>query len=240
MLKLAAILAGFAHLNVRIEKVGKDKHRPAVDLKFTVDVPNTMLDEIHPGLLNSLYKHPNEQGHQGDLTAPDPNSLTTPRYPRAKPWASTEDWPGYFIELRIGEYDKDKVPLDKATLKGISVEAKNGGTAVLTFTCSAYPVAEQVAQLYDMLGHDVEFDLTPPSIGDLERLRKEQAAGAAGNGSGGAPDDGPDDDADDQAGDGQQAAGRAFPDALDGRGDKPPSARRGKGKASAAAGASVH
>ena len=233
MLRLAAAIAVLANLNLRVEKVGKDKTRPAADLKFNVDMHNSILDEIHPGLLNSLYKRPDEKGHQADLTAPDPATLTTPRYPRAKPWASLEDWPGYFASIKVGEFDQQGVDLQKGILKSITVEAKNGGTVSLSFTVSAYPTGEEVGKLYDMLGKDVALNLDPPAIGDLERLRKEQAADKAAPpavdpitvaATGDEPPPG-----DDQV-------GRAFPDAIDARGDKPPSARRGK----SAGGATAH
>lgn len=237
MLRLAAAIAVLANLNLRVEKVGKDKSRPAADLKFNVDMHNAILDEIHPGLLLSLYRHPDEKHHQADLTAPDPATLTTPRYPRAKPWASLEDWPGYFASIKVGEYDPQGVDLQKCILKSITAEAKNGGTVALSFTLSGYPTGEDVGKLYDMMGRQVDLTVDPPSIGDLERLRKEQAsakaaqepdpsAGAAGGeGQGDEPPPGND------------QVGRAFPDAIDARGDKPPSARRGR---NAPAGATAH
>lgn len=232
MLRLAAAIAVLANLNLRVEKVGKDKTRPAADLKFNVDMHNSILDEIHPGLLNSLYKRPDEKGHQADLTAPDPATLTTPRYPRAKPWASLEDWPGYFASIKVGEFDLQGVDLQKGILKSITVEAKNGGTVSLSFTVSAYPTGEEVGKLYDMLGKDVALNLDPPAIGDLERLRKEQAAEKAAPP---APDPITVAASADAPPPGNDQVGRAFPDAIDARGDKPPSARRGK-----TAGATAH
>ena len=223
MLRLAAAIAVLANLNLRVEKVGKDKNRPAADLKFNVDMHNSILDEIHPGLLNSLYKRPDEKGHQADLTAPDPATLTTPRYPRAKPWASLEDWPGYFASIKVGEFDQQGVDLQKGILKSITVEAKNGGTVSMSFTVSAYPTGEEVGKLYDMLGKDVALNLDPPAIGDLERLRKEQVADKAAP----APDPITVAASADDPPPGNDQVGRAFPDAIDARGDKPPSARRG-------------
>ena len=58
MLQLETALATLANVNLRTEKVGKDNVRPAADLKFTVNIPNTQLDQISAGLLASLYKHP--------------------------------------------------------------------------------------------------------------------------------------------------------------------------------------
>lgn len=231
MLNLDTQLATLAHVNLRTEKVGRDKTRPAADLKFTVTLANTVLDDISPGLLFSLYRHPTEKHHQGDLTAPDPNAMTTLRHPRAKPWASTEDWPGYFVQVHAGEYDLKDVELDKGVLKSVSVEPKNGGSIEVSFSVGCHPAPADVAILYELMGQEISLSLNPPSLGDLEKLRAEaKKSGASGNGAGGGdPDtggDGGDGDADDTPPTDAQA-GRAFPDAIDGRGDKPARRRGG-------------
>lgn len=230
MLQLTEASATLANVNLRTEKVGRDNHRPAADLKFVVNIPNTQLDQISAGLLASLYKRANEQGHQGDLTAADPAAMTTLRHPKAKPWQSTEDWPGYFAQIKAGAYDLKDVELDKITLKSITCEAKTGGTVELSFTLGCHPTGADVGVLYDLMGNDVDLELTPPAIGDLEKLRAEAKAAKAGGGTGGAAGgEGGEDDEDDDTPPGDQAAGRAFPDAIDARGDKPPSSRRKAG-----------
>ena len=223
MLQLATALATLAHINLRVEKVGKEKTRPAADLKFTVNLPNTQLDQISPGLLQSLYRRPNEQGHQGDLTAPDPEAMTTLRHPKAKPWASTEDWPGYAVQLHAGEFAPTDVELEMTTLKGITCEAKNGGTVEVSFSIGCHPTGADVGALYELMGKEVDLTLSPPAIGDLEKLRAEAKAKPKA-------DDGDDGDADDDDSAPPAGSGRAFPDAIDARGENPPSARRGKGK----------
>lgn len=223
MLQLATALATLAHINLRVEKVGKEKTRPAADLKFTVNLPNTQLDQISPGLLQSLYRRPNEQGHQGDLTAPDPDAMTTLRHPKAKPWASTEDWPGYAAQLHAGEFAPTDIELEMTTLKGITCEAKNGGTVEVSFSIGCHPTGADVGALYELMGKEVDLTMSPPAIGDLEKLRAEAKAKPKAGG-----DD--DDDADDDDSAPPAGSGRAFPDAIDARGENPPSARRGKGK----------
>lgn len=232
MLQLETALATLANVNLRTEKVGKDNVRPAADLKFTVNIPNTQLDQISDGLLASLYKRPNEKGHQADLTAPDPNAMTTLRHPKAKPWQSTEDWPGYFAQIQAGEFDLKDVELDKVTLKSITCEAKNGGTVELSFSLGCHPTGADVGVLYELMGKEIDLSLNPPAIGDLEKLRAEAKAQAkGGNGAGGAAGgEGEDGGEDDDAPPTDAQAGRAFPDAIDARGENPPSARRGKGK----------
>ena len=222
--------ARLSNLNPRIEKVGKDNTRPAADLKFTANVHNSVLEQISPGLLLSLYRRPDEKGHQADLVAGN-DAITTLRHPKAKPWASTEDWPGYFANIKTGEFDLKEVELDKVTLKGITAEAKEGGTVELSFSIGGYPTGEDIGVLYDLMGHEVELTLAPPSLGDLAKLREEAKANKGGNGAGGADgDDDGDDDADDTPPTDAQA-GRAFPDAIDARGDTPPSTRKRRGAA---------
>jgi hypothetical protein len=233
MLQLETAIATLANVNLRIEKVGKEKTRPAADLKFTVNIPNTQLDQISPGLLASLYRRTDEQGHQADLAA-GPDAMTTLRHPKAKPWQSTEDWPGYFAQLHAGEFDLKDVELDKVTLKSITCDAKTGGTVELSFSIGCHPTPADVAVLYELMGQDVDLSLNPPALGDLEKLRAEAKKG--GNGAAG-PDHDDEGEEEDDAPPTDAQAGRAFPDAIDARGDNPPSARRGRGKA---AGAPLH
>ncbi len=226
MLQLTTALATLANLNTRIERVGKDKTRPAADLKFTVNIANTQLDQISPGLLHSLFKRADEKGHQGDLVAGG-DTLTTLRHPKAKPWQSTEDWPGYFAHLKAGEFDLKDVELDKVTLKGITCEAKNGGTVELSFSLGGYPTGEDVAVLYELQGKEIELTLNPPALGDLEKLRAEAKAKGGNGAAGGDGDDDEGEDGDDETPPTDAQAGRAFPDAIDGRSDKPAPRRRG-------------
>lgn len=226
MLHLSEALATLAHVNLRTEKVGRDNVRPAADLKFKVDIPNTQLDQLEVGLLQALYKSPNEGGHQGDLMVA-PETMTTPRFPKSKPFQFTEDWPGYFLELTSGQFDAKNVELDKITLKGITVTPKNGGTVELSFSLGCHPEEGDVAVLYSLMGTEVEITLAPPSLEDLKALR-ESAKKTAAAGGDADPDGDEDEDADPP---GDEAAGRAFPDAIDARGEAPPSVRKAQARA---------
>lgn len=221
MLQLENAMATLANVNLRTEKVGRDNHRPAADLKITTNIHSSQLDLISPGLTASLYKRKDEQGHQGDLAATDPSGMTTLRHPKAKPWASTEDWPGYFAKIHAGEFDLKDVELDKLVLKSITCEAKNGGTVELSFTLGCHPTPADVAVLYELMGHDVDVTLEPPSIGDLTKLRAEAKAKPKDDGTGGTPGaggkGGKGKGGADKAPKTDAQAGRAFPDALDGR-----------------------
>lgn len=221
MFQLDEALAKLTNLNLRTEKVGRDNHRPAADLKFEVDLPNTMLETIEPGLLRALYKGEKEQGHQGDLVAA-PEQLTTLRFPKAKPFQLTEDWPGYFAGISAGEFDVKDVELDKLTVKAIAIEAKTGGTVTVSFSAGCHPTPEDVAILYQLMGNEVELTLEPPSLEEMRALREEAKKKTAAQG-GTEPIADPNQAALPMGAD--APAGRAFSDAIDGRGDRPPSTR---------------
>jgi len=225
MLHLEEVIATLVNVNLRTEKMGKDNHRPAADLSFSVDIPSTMLDTIEPGLLKALYRAKDESGHQGDLAAA-PEQLTTPRFPKAKPFALTEDWPGYFLDLAHGEWDNKQVSLDKGTLKSISLAPKNGGTVELSFKVGCHPQPEEVAILYELMGSEVDITLAPPSLDDLKKLREDAKKKVE-------PPPPVVDPAQQQLG-ADAPAGRAFSDAIDGRGDRPPSTKAAAAPAAAA------
>lgn len=228
MLHLIACFSTLAHVNLRTEKVGRDKTRPAADLKFVTDIPNTQLEEIEPGLLQALYRGKDEGGHQGDLMA-NPEALTTPRFPKAKPFQPNEDWPGYALDLSHGSFDAKAIELDKVTLKGISLTAKNGGTVELSFSLGCHPEPADIAILYDLMGQDVEIELAPPSLEALRQLRESAKKGAAAAQPD--PDDEDEEEDEDQGPPSDAAVGRAFPDAIDARGDTPPSVRKTQARA---------
>ena len=224
MLRFDKATAKLSNLNTRLEKHGRKETKPAADLKLEMQIPAAQLEQISPGLALSLYRAENEEGHQADMMA-GTGQLTTLRHPKARPWASTEDLPGYKAALRFGSIDPVEIPVEMATLKSITCEPKTGGTVELSFTLSANPTGDDVGALYEGMGAEFELDLTPPGIELLEKLRTQpKASDDAGPGEGGEGEGGDDDT--------PPSTGRAFPDAIDARGDSPPSARR-KAKAPA-------
>lgn len=210
----APTIATLANVNLRIEKIGQKGTRPAADLKFSVNIPARQLDEIEAGLHRALYRSDKEEGHQADLIA-DPGNLTTLRFPKFKPLQVGEDYPGYDATIRWGAIERGEVGLAKVTLKGITVEAQNGGTVKLSFSLGAHPDPEDVAAIYELMGKDVEISLAPPSLSMLAELRKKTPASAGA-------DEGEEEEEEGEAPgvDLTAPAGRAFPDALDGRSDK--------------------
>lgn len=221
MLQLQAVVCTLANLNTRAEKVGKKGTRPAADVKLHANIPNAQLEEIEDGLLFALYKSTSDAGHQGDAFV-DPTTLTTRRFPDMKPPSFSEKWPGYFLSITPpAGYDSEGVELDKVQLTISEVKPLEGGTVQIQISLAGNPTREDIGVLYDLMGKEVQATLTPPSVTTLAELRKAQASAP--------PVDDDDDDTqgthDVQHALPDTAAGRAFPDALDGRGDKP-SARK--------------
>jgi hypothetical protein len=210
MLQLEQTEATLANINLRTEKMGKRGTRPAADLKFTVNIPAPQLEQIEPGLQASLYRRTDEAGHQADLTAA-PDSLTTLRFPKMKPVAFSEDFPGYDARISAGAFDIVDLEVLKGTLKSITIEPQTGGTVKLAFSVGCHPEPEDVAALYRLMGKDVELTLTPPSVQTLQDLRRAQAAKGGPDGEEDEGEDG------DDAPPADTAIGRAFPDAVDGR-----------------------
>ena len=220
MLQLKAIVCTLANLNTRAEKVGKKATRPAADIKLHANIPNSQLEEIEDGLLFALYKSTNDAGHQGDAFV-DPTTLTTRRFPDMKPPSFSEKWPGYFLSITPpAGFDSESVDLDKVTLTISEVKPLEGGTVQIQISLAGNPSREDIGVLYDLMGKEVSATLNPPSLTTLAELRKAQ------------PETQGEDDDDGQGSEEEQpdltsaAAGRAFPDVIDGRGDKPPSARK--------------
>lgn len=70
--------------NPRAEMHG-DRFEPAIDLDFEFAVPNTILDELQPGLLNALYKHPDPNDSDGTVEMEFSDRPTEVRFPDLKP-----------------------------------------------------------------------------------------------------------------------------------------------------------
>lgn len=224
MLKLDAIVCTLANLNTRAEKVGKKATRPAADVKLHCNIPNTQLEEIETGLLLALYKAANDEGHQSDAFV-DPSTLTTRRFPDMKPPSFGEKWPGYFLSIAPpAGYDSESVELDKVTLTITEVKPLDGGTVQIQISLAGNPTREEIGVLYDLMGKEVAATLNPPSLTTLAELRK--AAPKADT-----------EEEDLQGSEEEQhalpevSAGRAFPDAIDARGETPPSVRKARAKA---------
>lgn len=136
--------ATLSHLNVRDEKHGEETV-VAVDVKLKVDLPNTMLNALAPGLLVSLYGAEDvkaelfEDGHLPRL-----------RYPSMDP-----------VKFDLGE-TKVLLHFPRVThdiklegiVKKIAAECKEGGTVTFVFSVASTPASDVIGALSSMLGGD--------------------------------------------------------------------------------------
>lgn len=125
------------HVNFRKEPHGDD-HVQAVDLNMSVDVPNTQLDIIVPGLREALYT--NNDAANGQVEIEDlPETLPNLKFPRLNGGKFALDdkkakLAGYELEIEYGLNDeRSKMVFDCCKVVKRVIETKEGGTVHLTW-----------------------------------------------------------------------------------------------------------
>lgn len=175
MLALSVHPATLSNTNIRIERHGEDRQL-AADLKLSMNVAGVVLNDLEPGLHDSLFRKPAGPGEQPDLI--DPSLLTAVKFPHLDPISLSHKFPGY--ELELAESDDEAAPepffLADVEIKKITVKALEGGSATLTLTASANIEPEDARDLTDLLvREDVFLSLRPP------KAKAQQDSGDAAN-----------------------------------------------------------
>lgn len=163
------------HVNFRKELHGDD-HRQAVDLNMSVDVPNSLLDTIVPGLREALYCNndaANGQTEIEDLPATLPN-LKFPRLNGGK--FSLDDkkakLAGYELEIEYGLNDeRSKMVFDCVKVVKRSIETKEGGTVHLSWQCQYMGdrLDQETCGKLALLEQDlIAIRLIPPTVEQVE------------------------------------------------------------------------
>lgn len=167
MLALKQHNASLSNLNLRIERHG-DERQLAADLKLTMNVAGSVLNDIERGLHESLFRQPGS-GEQQDLI--DPSLLTAVKFPHMEPVRLSHKFPGYVLEI-AGDEDDEPLFLADVELKKIAAHPLEGGSVELTFTLSANVEREDVDELTALyIREDVVLSVTPP-----QRAQPEVAA----------------------------------------------------------------
>lgn len=130
-----------AHLNIRDEKHGEEKVL-AIDIKFQVDLPNKVLDQISEGLMASMY---GADEAQDELF--EGGHLPKLRHALLAPLKC--DLGSKKVALTIHRVTHD-VKLE-GEIKKITLDCKAGGTVSVTFTVACKPEADVVGKLSGML-----------------------------------------------------------------------------------------
>lgn len=151
-------------MNVRFENHGSEAV-PACDIHADFAVGSDMLDEIEPGLKAMLYRQP-EAGDQMELTTEAAKAFTVLKHPGLEPIVLKGKFPGYEIEVSDPNDEQPQAApffMVDVTLKKITVEAKDGGTAVITVTAQFLVDEDELAGCLSLLKvQDVLLTLTPP------------------------------------------------------------------------------
>lgn len=155
MFKLSKQNAKVVHLNPREEKHGEEDVL-AMDVKLTVDVPNSFLDELAPGLRAALYTH----GDQADI---DKDHLPAVRFPQLPSvlWSEKLEQ----ATFSIGPNKAETVEFSADVAK-VWLAPKDGGTVSVTFTAQILPEPQDVGTFSGWLGQKVKVSVTPAPVPD--------------------------------------------------------------------------
>lgn len=163
------------HVNFRKELHGDD-HRQAVDLNMSVDVPNSALDIIVPGLREALYT--NHDAANGQVEIADlPETLPNLRFPRLNGGKFALDdkkakLAGYELEVEYGLNDvRSKMVFDCVKVVKRVIETKEGGTVHLSWQCQYMGdrLDQETCGKLALLEQDlIAIRLIPPAVEQVE------------------------------------------------------------------------
>ena len=163
------------HVNFRKELHGDD-HRQAVDLNMSVDVPNSTLDIIVPGLREALYT--NHDAANGQVEIADlPETLPNLKFPRLNGGKFALDdkkakLAGYELEVEYGLNDeRSKMVFDCVKVVKRVIETKEGGTVHLSWQCQYMGdrLDQETCGKLALLEQDlIAIRLIPPAVEQVE------------------------------------------------------------------------
>lgn len=157
--------AQLTNVNTRIEKHGAEREL-AADVKLVLKVSSDALNDIEPGLRESLYRTPARGDQLSIVDKNDPAAYTVLKHPSLEPVQLKGKFPGY--ELTLAPLSEDgetaELFLVDVELKKLAINAHDGGSCTLTVTASANVDTGEVGQLLAFLvAEDARVTLTPPS-----------------------------------------------------------------------------
>lgn len=203
-----------ASITSRVEKHGDDD-KPAVSMRLEIEAPNTLLDVIDPSIRHALYKAVDDQDQLPGVEPATPvlrcNSFDK--------HALTTAHEGWTLAIDYGIDQQDPMQFGGCKVDKFHVEAKQGGSIVLSFRVGTSDIdADKGGKLLMHNGDDIAITLKAPekkseaidgTTAAFERDHPGASAGE-GNGEGDATDlftqtssiggAGPDDDGHDEEG----------------------------------------
>lgn len=161
-------------INARSEKHGPDELHPAVDLKFQLDAPNTILSHLDGALLSSLY-HKSEAGGQGGQQQLDGVdelvNLPNLRFPFMGTIKWAKEYAGYTLTIEHGLGGASDIQLLDCKVNEFRINPKEGGTVEFSFRvqCSTNLTEKTMGKLALLVQHEVPIMLEAPEVKDEQQ-----------------------------------------------------------------------
>jgi hypothetical protein len=152
-------LSTITSVNLRNELHG-DEHVGAVDIGITMSVPNSMLEMFNPDLVSTFYRGPVSGQIEIDGRLPDLKFADL-----AMPMKWSYVGAGYEVALDYGMNEDKQLTFIKCQVDKFKFDMKPGGQVDLSLRIIAHPKAEDVGELYELLGDEVDLTLIPPQPG---------------------------------------------------------------------------
>lgn len=172
------LTAQIANLNLRIEKHGTERVL-AADLKLAMKIGSDDLNDIEPGLRESLFRRPAAGDQLRLVEENEPGAYTVLKHPVLEPLKLKQKLPGYELEiLPLGAAEGEEgFFLANVELKRFTIEPHDGGSVSLTVTASAEIESEDGSELLELLQReDCLATLTAPKRAAQEPQPEDLAA----------------------------------------------------------------
>lgn len=148
------------HVNKRVQLHG-DTQVHCKDLNWRIDGPNTLLDQINPGLRPALYKHASSKPIPGveDVTP----ELRTGLF--EGPFNVKYEGSGYMLTVKFGEVSNEQIELAGTELAKMKVDPRDGGSVSLFFRSSHVGLSMgEMGRLDTFDGKELSIILAPPAM----------------------------------------------------------------------------
>lgn len=155
----------FTNFNARSELNGEER-RPAADINCSAQLPNTVLDELAPGLLQMLYEAPKNPDLAEQANPDAPTALRFPQLGMPLDWALVLDNRKVTIDYGLG--GDSNIVLPECKVHKFKFTPQNGGTVLFTWQISAHPDEKQAGWLYEHQQQEIVISIEAPPQDDTQ------------------------------------------------------------------------
>ena len=167
--------AKLASINIRSEKHGPEALNPAVDLTYTMDIPNSDLSMFDGHLMSALYYRSEAaagDGKQGEIEGMEATGLPNLRFPFMGAISWGKEFAGFTHTIQHGLGGKSDIHLMDCKVNGFKLEPKEGGTVSLKFRvqCSTNLNEKTMGKLALLAQNEVPIMLLAPEAGEQKEI----------------------------------------------------------------------